>query len=78
MWTTEAWAQDGSYQTGDLADLVQSVIGTDGTADGALGFLNEGRGSCVAYPFDTGGAAPELVINRKDGLAGTVQGSTQL
>ncbi|WP_090736697.1 hypothetical protein [Paracoccus homiensis] len=75
---TEAWAQDDSYQTGDLADLVQSVIGTDGTADGALGFLNEGGGSCVAYPSIQVARRRNWSSTGKMGRPVLPKGSTQL
>ena len=64
-WNVADWTAGQSYQTPDLASLVNDVIGTDGVQDGAFAFLIDGQsGSRVADSFETaGGEEPELIIS---------------
>ncbi len=59
----ETWTDGAVYESPDISALIQSVIGSDGVSDGALGFRITGTGERAAHSFNSsGGDAPELVI----------------
>ncbi|MEM9742013.1 MAG: putative Ig domain-containing protein [Pseudomonadota bacterium] len=64
VWNPEPWTEGQEYDTPNLADLINNVIGTDGVSNGSLGFFFDGvEGSRVADTFNTpGGDEPELFI----------------
>ena len=68
LWSdVEAWSAGGVYETPDISELIETVIGSDGVQDGALGFRISGApgntGDRVAHAWNSSdGAAPELVI----------------
>ena len=57
----EAWTAGQTYQTPNLASLIQQVVETDGVTEGALAFLVNGSGSRAAQSFNNG-TPPTLVI----------------
>ncbi|MEO9781805.1 MAG: malectin domain-containing carbohydrate-binding protein [Sedimentitalea sp.] len=68
VWSNvESWTEGDEHTTPDISDLIQSVIGSDGIDDGALGFRVTGSGGRAAHSFDSAeGDAPELVIVLQD------------
>ena len=68
VWSdVEDWADGGVYETPDISDLIETVIGSDGIDDGALGFRISGApgntGARAAHAWNsTTGTEPELVI----------------
>ena len=68
VWSNvESWTDGAEYTSPDISDLIESVIGSDGIDDGALGFRITGSGGRAAHSFDSaGGDAPELVIILQD------------
>ncbi len=62
-WTNvEAWTDGQTYQSPNIAGLIQQVIGADGTTNGALAFFVEGSGSRAAESFGGSRTPPALVI----------------
>jgi hypothetical protein len=58
-----AWTDGQTYDTPDLASLVNGVIGNNGVNDGALAFFFQGSaGSRVADAFETSGGVPANLL----------------
>jgi hypothetical protein len=63
-----AWAAGGTYRSADVSTLIEALI-ADGGLDAldALAFRITGSGSHSAQAFESGGAAPQLVITYATG-----------
>lgn len=65
IWNAGAWDVGETYNTVDISDMIEDMIGSDGVTDGAFGFLinpESAGASRVAHPFGSSEAAPELVL----------------
>ena len=69
---TEAWSSNTVYQTPDISDIIEAIVGRSGwNAGNALSILQTASGSSYdrrTYSFDSSAAdAPRLVIKVADG-----------